>query len=70
MQKQTIPAILTVLAVLLVVIGAATVAETKMIADPYCEMVGLWNSTNGELGWPDYNRNYVQVCPPIPVGEE
>lgn len=28
----------------------------------YCEMVGIWNDTEGEYGWPDYNHNYDEVC--------
>lgn len=24
----------------------------------YCEMVGLYQQSNGDLGWPDYKNNY------------
>ena len=29
---------------------------------PYCEMVELWQETNGDAGWPDYRNNYDQEC--------
>lgn len=28
----------------------------------HCEMVQIWNETNGEYGWPDYN-NTAGSCP-------
>ncbi len=28
----------------------------------YCEMVGIWNDTQGEYGWPDYKDNFDEVC--------
>jgi len=28
----------------------------------YCEMVDIWNDTQGEYGWPDYNDNFNEVC--------
>jgi hypothetical protein len=28
----------------------------------YCEMVDIWNDTEGEYGWPDYNDNFDEVC--------
>jgi len=28
----------------------------------YCEMVDIWNDTDGEYGWPDYNDNFDEVC--------
>jgi hypothetical protein len=30
--------------------------------DLHCEMVQIWNQTNGEYGWPDYN-NTAGSCP-------
>jgi len=31
----------------------------------YCEMVALWKQTNGEQGWPDYNRSFKTACAKI-----
>ena len=28
----------------------------------YCQMVSAWHATDGEIGWPDYNGNYNEVC--------
>ena len=28
----------------------------------YCEMVSAWQDSGGEIGWPDYNGNYDEVC--------
>lgn len=30
--------------------------------DHYCTMVDLNRESNGELGWPDYERTYDQYC--------
>lgn len=30
--------------------------------DPYCEMVGIYNETKGQYGWPDYRGNAAEVC--------
>ena len=30
--------------------------------DLYCEMVNLHQDTNGDQGWPDYSKNYDEVC--------
>jgi hypothetical protein len=27
----------------------------------HCEMVGIYRETNGELGWPDYNKT-AHLC--------
>jgi|APGre2960657404_1045060.scaffolds.fasta_scaffold28867_3 hypothetical protein len=29
----------------------------------HCEMVQIWNETNGEYGWPDYNNTAGSSCP-------
>ena len=28
----------------------------------HCEMVALWEESNGELGWPDYNKTVDSYC--------
>lgn len=28
----------------------------------YCDMVRLYQDTNGQSGWPDYNGNAKEVC--------
>jgi hypothetical protein len=33
-------------------------ADTRL----YCEMNDVRIESNGEFGWPDYNRNYDEVC--------
>jgi hypothetical protein len=36
--------------------------EMQAQNDLYCEMVELSILTSGDLGWPDYNNNYDEVC--------
>lgn len=31
-------------------------------ADPYCEMVTIYQQSGGQYGWPDYRGNYNEVC--------
>lgn len=31
-------------------------------ADPYCEMVSIYQQSGGQYGWPDYRGNYNEVC--------
>lgn len=38
---------------------AASLPET---ADPYCEMVTIYQQSGGQYGWPDYRGNYNEVC--------
>lgn len=28
----------------------------------YCGMVRIYQISNGQYGWPDYNKNYDEVC--------
>jgi hypothetical protein len=28
----------------------------------YCQMVDAWQDSGGDIGWPDYNGNYSEVC--------
>lgn len=28
----------------------------------YCQMVSAWLDSDAENGWPDYNRNFDEVC--------
>ena len=36
--------------------------DSKLEAENYCEMHRLYLKSNGENGWPDFNRNYAEVC--------
>jgi|LauGreDrversion4_2_1035121.scaffolds.fasta_scaffold2701220_1 hypothetical protein len=31
----------------------------------YCANVALYKATSGEQGWPDYNKNYNEICKKI-----
>lgn len=56
--------ILLVLAVILLVglVGALDKERLDVEQRQYCEMHELWIKSGGELGWPDYNKNYAEVC--------
>ena len=53
------PYLLTAAAVALVAAlgwaGNADLADAKDHGSDYCEMVALYQSSNGELGWPAYD---------------
>lgn len=36
------------------IIGSADRAEAERQQDQYCEMIELWEQTNGDAGWPPY----------------
>jgi len=44
------------------VVGSSDFRDDQHDAEKYCEMVGLFGATDGELGWPDYNGNAKEVC--------
>ena len=46
---------------LIVVISSMTDEDLRRDRDLYCEMVQLYDSTDGEYGWPDY-RNDKASC--------
>jgi hypothetical protein len=55
--------------VLLIILFALTACQPSTDQDldaallkHHCEMVALWTSSAGELGWPDYN-NRAHLCP-------
>lgn len=55
--------ILTVAAsVTLTFLDAEQSNELAMQQTRYCKMVQLYQDTNGENGWPDYNENAAEVC--------
>lgn len=41
-----------------VYIGEFSISETNQ----YCEMVKIYIDSDGHNGWPDYNKNYEEVC--------
>lgn len=50
--------ILSVLGLSHVVLGDEDVNPNK----DYCEMVAEYKASNGEYGWPDYERKFNKVC--------
>jgi hypothetical protein len=64
MKINTLPISLALLALALIILafvfgdGAPDTSQQ----DLHCEMVQIWNETNGEFGWPDYN-NTAGSCP-------
>lgn len=41
---------------MIVVVGAMTTEDLTAEKKLYCEMVELYDSTDGEYGWPDYRK--------------
>lgn len=44
------------------IVDGRTIDEAEISALQYCWAVELYFDTNGELGWPDFNKNYDEVC--------
>ena len=38
--------------------------DDALAARQYCEMVHLWKTSAGDLGWPDYAGTYARQCTP------
>ena len=38
------------------------VEDRPVFNSNYCEMVSIYIESEGENGWPDYNRNYSEIC--------
>lgn len=53
--------IVSVAAVMLIM---TAISEISVDNEPkkYCEMVEIYQATNGKYGWPDYNKNYKEAC--------
>ena len=43
-------------------IGAQKRQDVERQVERYCKMVDLYRQTDGEQGWPDYDRKYNEVC--------
>jgi len=47
---------------LLALLPESEIDVMQMEVEQHCEMVALWESTDGDLGWPDYNNSYEREC--------
>ena len=46
-----------------ILLVSASDSELQQDADQeYCEMVTLFQQSNGDLGWPDYQNTYQKGC--------
>ena len=36
--------------------------DAKRQTERYCKMVDLYRQTDGDQGWPNYSKNYDEVC--------
>jgi|FLMP01.1.fsa_nt_emb hypothetical protein len=43
-------------------VGSIDFDEATKEEATYCRMVDMHNDSNGVNGWPDYNRNYKEIC--------
>jgi len=43
------------LALMFGVVGWMDAEEVQAERENYCEMVGIWDDTSGEYGWPPYD---------------
>jgi hypothetical protein len=57
MSNYFIITVLFALVATLGLAGKADVQEAEAHGSEYCEMVELYESSNGELGWPAYDPN-------------
>lgn len=62
MDNNALPIfVLVTLSLTFVTLGNAE-QEEKLQQDHYCEMVELWETSQGENGHPDYKENYEELC--------
>jgi hypothetical protein len=62
-SKTLYPILLALSAIVLLgVVGALDKQRLEEEQRQYCQMHELWIKSGGELGWPDYNGNYAEVC--------
>jgi len=43
-------------------VGNMDMQDQQIEQQHYCQMVGLWRTSGGTAGWPDYNQNASEVC--------
>lgn len=60
MKKLLIPGVIALLA--LGVLNHRQGDELQNEQAHYCNKVRIFQDTNGERGWPDYNNNAKEVC--------
>ena len=57
------PILLVLAAILLIgVVGALDKQRLEVEQRQYCRMHEMWIQSGGDVGWPDYNKNYAEVC--------
>ena len=61
-MKLNIFAGLSFTLMVLAFIGTFDRQDFELEVKIYCEMVDLYRQTDGEQGWPDYSKNYDEVC--------
>lgn len=63
-SSKSLCSILLVVAVILLVglVGALDKERLDVEQRQYCRMHEMWIQSGGEVGWPDYNGNYAEVC--------
>jgi len=60
--------IITIICIVMFAMIGMSTSQTSDLAllqdanTEYCEMVELWNNSNGDLGWPDYKNTYNRDC--------
>jgi|TARA_R110000796_G_C14229998_1_gene395845 hypothetical protein len=57
------PLLITIFLLGAILLVSASDSELEQDADQeYCEMVTLFQQSNGDLGWPDYKNTYEKGC--------
>lgn len=62
--KKEMLCVLAGAAIALLVIDDATSRklDAQLQQEEYCSMVKLHQTSNGKLGWPDYRKQYKELC--------
>ncbi|QQM14088.1 hypothetical protein pVco14_038 [Vibrio phage pVco-14] len=62
MNNQTAVLILVCTSLILMAVGQMEKQDEAMALEHYCQMVEIFQQTDGENGWPDYDNIYESQC--------
>lgn len=62
MNNQTAVLILVCTSLILLAVGNMQTQDEALELENYCQMVEMYKQSDGEHGWPDYDKIYESEC--------